>query len=66
VIVFNDSPFEKGQIAATFLAGASMTKIATLSHDPDISKQQLELVSHSLKDMKIDFNIFPDQHNHQI
>jgi hypothetical protein len=34
------------------------------SHDPDISKQQLELFSYSLKDMKV--SIFPDQHNHQI
>jgi hypothetical protein len=30
VIVFNDSPFESGQIVATLLAGASATKTATL------------------------------------
>jgi hypothetical protein len=27
---------------------------------------QLELVSHGLKSMKVNFNIFPCQHNHQI
>jgi hypothetical protein len=30
MIVFNDSPFERGQIIATLLAGASVTKTATL------------------------------------
>jgi hypothetical protein len=28
VIVFNDSPFERGQIVATLLAGASVTKLS--------------------------------------
>jgi hypothetical protein len=27
---------------------------------------QLELFSHGLKSMKVNFNIFPGQHNHQI
>jgi hypothetical protein len=27
---------------------------------------QLELFSHGLKSMKVNFNIFPDQHNHKI
>jgi hypothetical protein len=30
VIVFNDSPFERGKILATLLAEASVTKTATL------------------------------------
>jgi hypothetical protein len=31
VIVLNDSPFERGKIVATLLAGASVTKTATIS-----------------------------------
>jgi hypothetical protein len=35
-------------------------------NDAVFSRQQLELFSHGLKSMKVNFNIFPDQHNHQI
>jgi hypothetical protein len=37
-----------------------------VSQDDNPPFTQLELFSHGLKSMKVNFNIFPGQHNHQI
>jgi hypothetical protein len=34
--------------------------------DDNAPLTQLELFSHGLKSMKVNFNMFPGQHNHQI
>jgi hypothetical protein len=39
---------------------------AVFQDDNDPIHTKLELFSHALKSMKVNFNIFPGQHNHQI
>jgi hypothetical protein len=42
-----------------------LSNVAVFQHD-NAPITQLELFSHGLKSMKVNFNIFPGQHNHQI
>jgi hypothetical protein len=71
VVQYSVGPIDtlRGRIAARELGNQIQTLFPNndaLFQDDNASFTQMKLFNHGLKNIKVNFNIFPGQHNHQI